>query len=400
MGLFDEFRELRGRKGRSERLPMLRLSSPRYAKDTRSGKPEAMLKITSFARGARVKKVIEYITRANKKDNLEFENQDGSIKQGKADIKELYEKWRGDFERKKPGGKREPRHATHIILSASAPNDVRTANRVHAAAREFLKKEFEAQGYEYVFVTHRDKDNPHVHVVVKNYNRTLDAKLRLDKHDLLELRRSFAAELQEQGIEQVATRKLDRPLPAEKMKQHIESLKKRETWYDRMLKKAPGGADLFAERKRLARGVLYLKQEVKKATLPLTANRAAAMRPLRELDARLTQVSPEQFRQEAQGTVAHLQRQVRGYAKTVEGWHQLEKRAGERQPPNHTQRLARRRFTERFAERYVRELNDTAAEVRKNTQLAGGEKQALLKIIGEQGKIFQGLARGGAEKGR
>ena len=214
MGLFNESDRLRSRRGRTETLPRLRRSNPAYAEASRSGKPEAVLKVASFPRGSRVRSVIEYSTRAEQKDDLEFETEGGEIKRGRADIKELYENWRQDFERKKSGAKREPRHATHIILSAKAPNDAETAYKVNTAARDFLQKEFGVQGYEYVFVTaaHRDYDNPHVHVVLKNYNRELDTKLRLDKHDLLELRRSFAAELRRQGLEHVATRAMDRPV--------------------------------------------------------------------------------------------------------------------------------------------------------------------------------------------
>ena len=306
MGLFDESDKLRSRKGRDEQLPRLRLSSLAYAKDTRSAAPQAILKIPSFARGSRVKNLIEYIARAKEKDDLEFETESGEIKRGRADIKELYENWRQDFERKKPGAKREPRHATHIILSAKAPNDAETAYKVNTAARDFLNKEFGAQGYEYVFVTHRDRDNPHVHVVLKNYNRELDTKLRLDKHDLLELRRSFAAELQRQGLEHVATRALDRPLPAKEMQARIEGLKERENWHTRQLRRPPGGADLLAERQKLARAVIFAKDAVKAATALITPG--APLNELRGLNDWLTQVPIEQFKREATGTIKKMSR--------------------------------------------------------------------------------------------
>lgn len=399
MGLFDEPDRLRGKKGRTETLPRLRMSSPAYAKDTRSGKPEAMLKVTSFARGHRVKNVIEYITRAKKKDDLEFETQGGEIKRGRADIKELYEDWRQDFERKKPGAKREPRHATHIILSAKAPNDADTAYRVNTAARDFLRKEFGAQGYEYVFVTHRDRDNPHVHVVLKNYNRTLNTKLRLDKHDLLELRRSFAAELQRQGIEHVATRALDRPLSTKDMQERIERLKKRENLHTRQLRRAPGGADLLAERQKLVRAVIFAKDAVKAATLPLSPTRRNAMSELRALNERLTKVPVEQFKREAAGTVEKLGRGVQGLKKTLTGWQDLEKRAGEKKPLTHSQRLARRRYVEQFAERYEKNLFQTAAAVRKSP-LAPEDRRIMLTALQQQQKLFQGLTRGGGGRGR
>jgi hypothetical protein len=398
MGLFDESDRLRGRKGRTETLPRLRLSSPSYARDTRSERPEAVLKVTSFARGARAKNVIEYITRAKKKDNLEFENEGGQVGRGREDIKKVYEDWRQDFERKKAGAKREPRHVTHIILSAKAPNDAETAYKVNNAARDFLAKEFGEQGYQYVFVTHRDRDNPHVHVVLKNYNRTLNNKLRLDKHDLLELRRAFAAELQKQGIEHVATRALDRPLQVKDMQARIERLKKRENLHQRQLRRAPGGADLLAERQKLARAVIYAKDAVKKATLPLTPARRSAMTELRALNERLTQVPIEQFKKEAAGTIEKLGRDVQGLKKTLTSWQELEKRAGEKKPPSHSQRLAQRRFVEKFATRYEKDLFQTAAVIRK-APLADIDRRAMLTALQQQQKLFQGLARGGLGRG-
>lgn len=399
MGFFDEADRLRSRKGRTETLPRLRLSSPAYVKDTRSGKPEAMLKVTSFPRGHRVKNVLEYITRVKEKNDLEFETEGGEIKRGRADIKDMYEDWRQDFERKKPGAKRVPRHVTHIILSAKAPNNADTAYRVNTAARDFLQKEFGAQGYEYVFVTHRDRDNPHVHVVLKNYNRTLDAKLQMSKHDLLGLRRSFAAELQRQGIEHVATRALDRPLSAKDMQERIERLKKRENLHQRQLRRAPGGADLLAERQKLARAVIFAKDAVKAATLPLSPTRRNAMNELRTLNERLTKVPVEQFKREAAGTIEKLGHDVQGLKKTLTGWQELEKRAGEKKPVSHSQRLARRRYVEQFAERYEKTLFQTAAVVRK-APLAAEDRRVMLTALQQQQKLFQGLTRGGMERGR
>lgn len=395
MGLFDEADRLRARRGRDVRLPRLRLSSPAYAKDTRSGKPEAILKVTSYVRGHRVKNVLEYIARAKEKDDLELETEGGEIKRGKADIKAIYENWCQDFERKKPGGKREPRHAVHIVLHAKVANDPTNAYKVNAAARDFLKKEFGEQGYEYVFATHLDKQHPHVHVVVKNYNRTLNAKLRIGKRDLFELRRSFAAELQRQGIEHVATLRMDRPLGPRELQEQIERLKKREKWYESRLRKAPGGADLLDERKRLARAVVYAKRAVKEATLPMSPTRRAAMQELRVLDTKLIQVTPEQFRREAATSIEKLRQEGKQLEKALGRWKELEQKAGERKTPTHTARLRRRRFVECYAERYERDLAATAAEIRKSTTLGGAEKQAMLKIVQEQGKAFQALTRGG-----
>lgn len=163
-------------------------------------KTEARLHVVSFPRWHRVKDLLERITRANEEHPVEFETGSAALRRGKADINELYEDWRRDFERKKPGAEREPRHATYIVLYTKMPTDRGSAYKVNTAVRDFLYKEFGAHGYDYVFAIPLDKQHQEAHVLVKNYNRGLDTKLRLDQQDFLDLRRSFAAELQRQGI--------------------------------------------------------------------------------------------------------------------------------------------------------------------------------------------------------
>lgn len=395
MGLFDEPDDLRARKGRHEELPRLRLSSASYVKDTRSKAPQAMLKITSFARGHRVKNVIEYITRANKKEDLEFENEKGEVKQGKADIQDLYDNWRQDFERKKPGAKREPRHATHIILSASAPNDAATAYKVNTAARDFLKKEFGEKGYEYVFVTHRDRDNPHVHVVIKNYNRTLDTKLRHGKHELLAMRRAFAAELQKQGIEHVATYKVDRPLPERDIKAHLtESKRRKHNWRVVQAAKAPGGEQALDERLRLARAIKYVRSAVRAAVKPKTPQRYAAQRVLANFDDKLMKHLPADFRREAGDVLEQLKQSIPAL-KRLPSLPEIEVKVG--QGPKklgHLQQLQQRRAVGRFAEQYSKGVGAAILEIRKNQQIGPEDRRAMLTALQQQQKLMQGLGQG------
>ncbi len=399
MGLFDEPDELKARRGRHEELPRLRLSSASYVKDTRSKAPQAMLKMTSYPRGHRVKNVIEYITRANKKEDLEFETEGGEIKRGKADIQALYEDWRRDFERKKPGAKREPRHATHIILSAKAPNDAETAYKVNTAARDFLKKEFGEKGYEYVFVTHRDRDNPHVHVVIKNYNRALNAKLQTSKHDLLQLRRSFAAELQRQGIEHVATYKVDRPLPEREVKAHLtESKRRRHNWRVVQAAKAPGGEQALDERLRLQRAIKYVRAGVRAAVKPKTPQRYAAQRVLANLDDKLMKHLPADFRQEAGAVLDQLKKDIPAL-KRLPALSEIEAkvRGGEKKP-SHLQRLQQRRAVERFADRYSKGVGAAIIEIRKNQDLKPDDRRVMLTALQQQQKLMQGLGRGGMSR--
>lgn len=399
MGLFDEPDELRGRKGRHEELPRLRLSSASYVKDTRSKAPQAMLKVTSFARGHRVKNVIEYITRANKKEDLEFETERGEIGQGKGDIKQLYDNWREDFERKKPGAKRDPRHATHIILSASAPNDAATAYKVNAAAREMLRKEFGEKGYEYVFVTHRDRDNPHVHVVIKNYNRALDTKLRHGKHELLMMRRALAVELRKQGIEHVATYKVDRALPERAVKAHLtESKRRKHNWRVVQAAKAPGGEQALDERLRLQRAIKYVRAGVRAAVRPKTPQRYAAQRVLANLDDKLMKHLPGDFRLEVVAVLDQLKKDIPAL-KRLPAFSEIEaKVGGGEKKPSHLQRLQQRRAVERFAERYSKGVGAAILEIRKNQEIKPEDRRAMLTALQQQQRLMQGLGRGGMER--
>ncbi len=163
-------------------------------------KPEAALRVTSFPRGHQVKALLERITRANEQDPVEFEAGNTGVGRGVADINQLYENWCRDFERKKSGAKREPRHATYIVLQTRVPADRANAYKLNTAVRDFLYKEFGVHGFDYVFTIPLDKRHQKAHVLVKNYNREINTKLRLDKQDLYDLRRSFAAELKRQGI--------------------------------------------------------------------------------------------------------------------------------------------------------------------------------------------------------
>jgi len=233
-----------------------RLSSPSYVKNATSGKAEAVVKITSFARGASVKTLMEYIARTNdkEKDDVVLEDEMGVQLRDKNEIGETYDSWSEDFQRakrrtpeqlaaakkyetdlakwketkegKKPRApKGAARDGTHIVLHAKAANDPRTGMRVEDAARETLRDLYGDKGYEYVFALHQDTEHPHVHVVMKNKNNMTGKKLRIDKEGIFQLRQAFAKNLQERGIEQVATLRRDRPETMKKVARGIEKFR-------------------------------------------------------------------------------------------------------------------------------------------------------------------------------
>jgi len=277
-----------------------RLASPGYIKQVTSGKPEAMMKVVSFARGHRVGNVMNYIARTEKEDQeeLALEDQHGVLIEGKEEISELRNEWSTDFERAKPRtdeqikaekaykqkkaeweklGKQgkpprkpkgAPRHATHFILSANAPNDKRTSVLVQDAARDVLSKTFGKAGYEYVFVTHNDTKNPHVHVVMKNHNQLLNKKLRLDKNDLANIRVQFAKSLEARGIEQAATMRRDRTNTYEKILSGVERTNNKLTWFQAKIKDRENTpTNMVSVLEQQSKNITRMEKQLKQAKL-------------------------------------------------------------------------------------------------------------------------------------
>jgi hypothetical protein len=52
-----------------------------------------------------------------------------------------------------------------------------SAQKVLDTARQTAWQQFGQLGYEYKLVLHRDTDNPHVHIVLNNYNKVTNKKL-------------------------------------------------------------------------------------------------------------------------------------------------------------------------------------------------------------------------------
>lgn len=270
-----------GKQVKGERAIRIRMSSPSYIKDAQSKAPQAIFKVTSFAKGASVRRVMEYITRTDRNEiGIPAENEDGSQLHGKDDVQAVYEEWSTDFERKKPGRKNEPRHATHIVLSAKTDNSDKSVRQVHAAASEFLRKEFGDQGFQYVFVVHKDTENPHVHVVIKNKNVVLNKKLRIGKAELFELRQEFAISLQEQGLEAVSTLRRDRPEIIEAVAKKMDTIKNRSIEFEKRLQVSSSSdksldpnstnsfnlSDSIKERKQMVLALQSVKNEIAKQT--------------------------------------------------------------------------------------------------------------------------------------
>jgi hypothetical protein len=169
-----------------------------------AGGKQVMVKITGGGRGlAAIKAHMRYISRQGKDmaggrgETLELEDERGQILKGQQAIKDLADDWRlagtyipDDSPRKE---------AFNIILSMPEGTP---PEAVKAAAREFARETF--QGHKFVFVLHTDTKSPHVHLAVRA-ERSDGIRLNPRKADLQRWRERFAARLQDQGINALAT---------------------------------------------------------------------------------------------------------------------------------------------------------------------------------------------------
>lgn len=300
-GQGDKGGERRLRKPTREKndgVVRVRLASSAYRKAAKSGKPEAVVKVVSQPRGHRVQKLVEYIARLEKEgQELALEDEGAALVRGPEQIAARCAEWAEDYERAKPGTKRPPRHATHIILSAAAGNTPSEQRRVMAAAQAVLWEKFGQRDYEYLSVLHTDTSNPHVHVVIKNKSRNPDTpKLRLNPPDLFELRTRFAAELQNLGIEQVATMRRDRVQPLERVAAGVDRARKNLTNFEKMLERTSPSVDVFAYKRRQAAAIKQMASTIKATTAKGTDERRRLMGAVRDLNRELKQQKPDMAR--------------------------------------------------------------------------------------------------------
>ena len=169
------------------------------------GATQVMVKITGGGKGMKaITAHFRYIGRQGKEEvggrgqTLEIEDERGEKIQGSLGLAQLADEWRvagayiGD-----DSGRRE---AFNIIFSmpAGTPPQV-----VREATAETARELFE--GHKYVFVMHEDQGAPHVHLSVRA-DRYDGTRLSPRKADLDRWRNVFARNLQDRGVNAVASR--------------------------------------------------------------------------------------------------------------------------------------------------------------------------------------------------
>lgn len=202
-GQQDEW--LRGSSGRGAKPKDIRVRAPRKRQSGGSGpgarlaasrrSPEAVVKVISFASSqGSAMGLVDYVTR---KGELTFETKDGEKIEGRDDedgTKQLVGDWAERF-----SGRANARNAAHLMVSAPAGSSPEAVER---AARDFAKRAL-GDDFDYGFALHTDEDHPHVHIVVVREEG--GPVLDWNRHDLQDMRETFAEACREQGIEMTAT---------------------------------------------------------------------------------------------------------------------------------------------------------------------------------------------------
>jgi Relaxase/Mobilisation nuclease domain len=162
--------------------------------------PQVMVKVTGGGRG--MKAIAAHFRYISKNGRLEIEDERGETMRGKESLHELADDWRFGGSLIEDTSSR--REAFNIMLSMPRGTDPAS---VQWAAREFAKTEL--ADHKYVMALHDHQANPHVHISVRAESKH-GRRLNPRKTDLHRWRETFAAKLQERGIEAEATRQATR----------------------------------------------------------------------------------------------------------------------------------------------------------------------------------------------
>lgn len=159
---------------------------------------EVMLKITGHSKvGGSNSNLAAHIKYISRNEKLDIETEQGVTISGKKEINDWIEDWEEDILETRPRNSKKGNDAMHLVLSMPTGTD---PEAVKKATRDFLKKNFPM--HEYVFVLHTDADggNPHTHTAIKTLGFD-NSKLHPNRDDLQKWREGFAAEMQNQGVE-------------------------------------------------------------------------------------------------------------------------------------------------------------------------------------------------------
>lgn len=393
----------KGRKSQNSAAAALRfrLSSPGYVKAAHRGGAKAVIKVASFARGFQTRLIMDYIGRTNKEQDpensgqeIELENQYGEIFKGKDEIQRVYEEWAKDFGKAKPGTKRPPRDATHIVFSAGADNTQKNRNLTLLAAQEVAREHFANKGYDYLMGLHQDADKPHVHFVVRNHHREKGGKkFKLNPADLFVIRDHFARALRDVGLDHVATLHRDRPKDAETIRAEIDTgikrVRQKENWLRVQIEKKAPDVNALKHREAILDTVTRLNDQIKKITKSKSPERAELMGETRKIKRALLKSEPDLQTQ--------IESTVRGLGKNALRYRELINELTNPTPKQPAIHLAprelesRKKYLAGLEQRTARDIA-LAREAIKKSEASKPDKELALDALRQHGRLMQGIS--------
>jgi hypothetical protein len=184
-------------------LPSDRQTAEQFARLERRA-PQVMVKVTKPTFGAQ--HTFQNMTYISRNCEEEIFDQDGSLFVSNDELERLADDWHQQNQDAYDGERRyrgpDARRLQFSMPKGTDPIALR--NAVSATARHVFGDRFD-----YVFALHTDRPHPHVHLTMRAVSHDGEA-LRINKDDLLYLRRTMALELRMRGVEADATPQIAR----------------------------------------------------------------------------------------------------------------------------------------------------------------------------------------------
>lgn len=175
------------------------------------GRPQALLKITSFGKGtAHVGRHARYIMRNGE---LALETETGEVVGDLGDARDMIREWSAEGF----GSRKNARDTAHMVLGVPPGAD---REQLSHAVRAFAAEAF--GGHRYAWVRHDDTQAPHVHLMLHLTNQDTGRKLNPRKTYLQQTRERFAHHCREYGIDVDASRAWERGRSPRSKSQQIE----------------------------------------------------------------------------------------------------------------------------------------------------------------------------------
>lgn len=293
---------------------------------------------------------------------------------------------------------------THVILSVGGRHDEKGTVKATEAMREFLHKNFAEAGYRYVFAAHKDTDNLHYHVILKNSHEMGGKNLRIDKADLFVLRQDLSNELTRNGIERTATLRMDREQTIEKIHKGVEQVRERHSWYQAQLAKGGEASfDVATYRNMCLKKTQYLIKGIaheleKPGSTGDRKGLKADLKALNGFKKSLTQINPKDFNIEKEALLRNLSKENIVLVKKIDGLEEP-KDFRVRGVVSH-RKLNHKIYFQEYVKKHQKKLEIALQYMKEHKHIAPEQKVRNIEIINSIKTLREAAISRGKEMGR